>query len=173
MRSYLKKLFILTGFLCSTGQAGAVVNGDVLPEIAIKHHQSGQIDQAKLKGKVTLINFWATWCAACKVELKEMEDQFRVFSGEKDFQVAYVSLDKEPAKAIEWFNTNLKDPKPMLEHLFLDPAFAAAEKLKVESFPMTFIIDQDGKVVQMVEGFKEGEGSTDSMVKTIGRLLRR
>lgn len=173
MRRNLQQYVLLTGLVFAAGRAQAVVSGDVLPEISVKHHQAGQIDQSKLQGKVTLINFWATWCAACKIELKEMEDQFRAFSGEKDFQVAYVSLDKESGKAVEWFNSNLKDPKQMLENLFLDPAFEAAEKLKVESFPMTFIIGRDGKVAQVIEGFKEGEHSTDGMVKTIGQLLRR
>jgi peroxiredoxin len=166
-------LAFLGSVLIPSGMASAVASGDVLPTIEVKHHESGQLDQAKLNGKVTVINFWATWCAACKVELKEMEDQFKVFGDEKDFHAAYVSLDKDPNKAVEWFGSNLKDPAQMLKSLYLDSAFQAAEKLKVESFPMTFVIDKNGKIAKIHEGFKEGENSTEEIAKVVAELLRQ
>lgn len=159
--------------LIPSNMASAVVSGDVLPTIEVKHHESGQLDQAKLNGKVTVINFWATWCAACKVELKEMEEQFKVFGDEKDFNAAYVSLDKDPRKAVEWFSGNLKDPNQMLKSLYIDSAFQTAEKLKVESFPMTFVIDKNGKIAKIHEGFKEGENSTEEIAKAVAELLRQ
>lgn len=169
IRSFLSTAFMIS----ATSQAHAVVKGDLLPAVAIKGHSAAELNQSSLQGKVTMINFWATWCAACKVEIKEMEEAFKAFSGEKDFQMAYVSLDKDPAKAVEWFNANLKDPQQMLKHLYLDQAFEAAEALKVESFPMTFVIDRSGKVSYLQAGFKEGENSTEDMAKTIGVLLRQ
>ena len=168
----ISSLVFFAGSLTAS-TASAVVSGDVLPGISVKHHQAGQLDQAKLSGKVTVINFWATWCAACKVELKEMEEQFKAFSDEKDFHVAYVSLDKDPTKAVEWFNSNLKDPAQMLKSLYSDAAFQAAETLKVESFPMTFVIDKNGKVAKIHEGFKEGEKSTEEIAKAVSALLRQ
>ena len=165
-------LVVFTVALTATS-AHAVVSGDVLPAISVKHHEAGQLDQAKLSGKVTVINFWATWCASCKVEQKEMEEQFKAFSEEKDFQAAYVSLDKDPAKAIEWFRVNLKDPAQMLKSLYSDATFQTAEKLKVDSFPMTFVIDKNGKVAKIHEGFKEGENSTEDIAKTVEALLRQ
>jgi peroxiredoxin len=165
-------LVFFVGTLAGTN-ASAVVSGDVLPAISVKHHEAGQLDQAKLSGKVTVINFWATWCAACKVELKEMEEQFKAFSDEKDFHAAYVSLDKDPSKAIDWFSTNLKDPSNMLKSLYSDAKFEAAETLKVESFPMTFVIDKNGKIAKIHEGFKEGENSTEEIAKTVEALLRQ
>lgn len=172
MRWKLLTSLLFAGTLLPVHSAQAVVSGDVLPAISVKHHEAGQLDQAKLSGKVTVINFWATWCAACKVELKEMEEQFKVFSDEKDFHVAYVSLDKDPAKAVDWFKGNLKDPAEMLKSLYSDAGFLAAESLKVESFPMTFVIDQNGKIANIHEGFKEGENSTEEIAKAVAALLR-
>lgn len=172
----LKRVIFSTSLFISAAislPAQAVVKGDALPAIAVKGHSAPELNQTAMQGKVTMINFWATWCAACKVEIKEMEEQFKAFAGEKDFQMAYVSLDKDPAKAAEWFATNLRDPQQMLKHLYLDQAFEAAETLKVESFPMTFIVDRTGKVSYVQAGFKEGENSTEEMVKAIAQMLRQ
>ncbi len=153
----------------------AVVQGDVFPtDVSVKHHAAtNQLDAESLKGKVTIVNFWATWCAACKVELVEMEDMFRPLISEKNFNVAYVSLDKDPADAVEWFRSNLKEPDVMLKSLFVDQTFAVADRLAVDAFPMTLIIDQNGKVVHVQRGFKEGDGSTAELAKMAGDLLRR
>lgn len=159
--------------LLTAGQALAVAVGEPLPAVSIKHLKDGALDNAGLTGKVTIVNFWATWCAACKVELLEMENELKPLTAEKDFQVAFVSLDKEPAKAAEWFQSNLKEPDLFLRHLYMDAAFENADKLSVDSFPMTFVIGRDGKIVHVERGFKEGEGSTAKMAKMASDLLRQ
>ena len=107
-----------------------------------------------------------------KVELIEMEDQFRPYLAEKDFQVAFVSLDKEPAKAIEWFQGNLKQPDELLNHLYLDGDFTNADKLQVDSFPMTIVVGRDGKIAKVQRGFKEGDDSTKRLVEAAAQLLK-
>jgi thiol-disulfide isomerase/thioredoxin len=164
----------LAATLLNASLARAVVDGDALPKLAIKGYQGaggGELNNASLPGKITLINFWATWCAACKVELVEMEDQLKPLLGESDFQVAFVSLDKEPEKAAAWFLGNLKDPDTFLKRLYLDSKFETADELKVDSFPMTLIIGRDGKVARVQRGFKEGEKSTEELVRFAGKLL--
>lgn len=153
-------------------RAVAVTPGDVLPAVSIKHLKDGALDNADLSGKVTIVNFWATWCAACKVELLEMETELKPLTANKDFQMAFVSLDKEPAKAAEWFQSNLKEPDLFLKNLYIDAAFENADKLSVDSFPMTFVIGKDGKIVHVERGFKEGEGSTEKMAKMAAELLK-
>src|SRR5690606_4632196 len=106
-----------------------------------------------------------TWCEACKVELVEFEDQLRPYLANKDFQTAFVSLDKDPSKAVAWFQSNLKEPETYLKSLYIDPEFQAADTLAVDSFPMTLVIDQAGKVVHVQKGFVEGEGTTEKLVK--------
>jgi thiol-disulfide isomerase/thioredoxin len=152
--------------------AFGIEKGTQFPPIQIKHHQSGAIDPTTLKEKVTIINFWATWCEACKVELVEFEDYLRPYLNEDAFQVAFVSLDKEPAKAVEWFQSNMKEPDTYMKHLYVDPSFAAADVLAVDSFPMTLVIGKDGKVVYVQKGFKEGEGTTEKLIKVAADLLK-
>jgi thiol-disulfide isomerase/thioredoxin len=152
--------------------AKAVVVGDALTGVALKPVQGAGELKADQEGKILLVNFWATWCAACKVELLEMEEKLAARLGDKDFEVAFVSLDKEPEKASEWFKSHLKAPEKMLPHLYSDAAFELADKLGVDSFPMTIIIGKDGKVAHVQKGFTEGQGSTEKLVKVSEDLLK-
>lgn len=159
------------GLAASTALAISV--GEPLPAVQLKKVQDGGLDNAALNGKVTLVNFWATWCAACKVELLEMETELKPLNADKNFQVAFVSLDKDPVKATEWLQSNLKEPGSFVQSLYTDAAFENADKLGVDSFPMTFIIGKDGKIAYVQRGFKDGEGSTAKMAKLAADLLHK
>ena len=157
----------------SSVAAFGVTTGTEWPAPAIKNYKEGTLAKDSLKGKVTIVNFWATWCAACKVELVEMEDIFRPLRAEANFQTAFVSLDKDPKKAAEWLESHMKEPQEVMKSLYVDPAFEAAETLSVDSFPMTFVIDQQGKVVHVQRGFEEGEGSTEQIAAIAQKLLKK
>jgi thiol-disulfide isomerase/thioredoxin len=145
------------------GQAFAVKVGDVLPKLTVKDDAGKSVEP--WAGKKTLINFWATWCDACKVELKEMQSEVKHLPSDR--QVVFVSLDKDPKKAKEYFTKEFKGASPMVSRLFYDQAFEMAERLEVESFPMTLVVDETGKVIQVQEGFKPGEGSTEKLFQTL------
>ena len=91
--------------------ADAVAVGENLTNLSIKHVEHGSLDGEGLKGKITLINFWATWCEACKVEIGEMEQQLKSLAEDSKVQVAFVNLDKDPNVAKNWFSSNLKYPE--------------------------------------------------------------
>jgi thiol-disulfide isomerase/thioredoxin len=155
MRSAL--IGLVSGIWATT--ALAVKVGDTLPKIDVKD-PSGKPSQP-WSGKVTLINFWATWCEACKVELREMDSELTKVEG--DHKVVFVSLDKDPAKAKDYIAKEFKGSPAMLASLHSDEAFKLADALGLESFPMTLVVDQSGKVIKVQEGFKEGMGSTAAL----------
>ena len=167
----MKLAWISAAFLL-TSAASAVELGDKFPAKTIKHIEKGQISTGDMAGKVTIINFWATWCEACKVEIVEMEDLFRPYVHDKNFQMVFVSLDKDPSKAKEWFASNLKKPDEMTKFLYSDKTFALAEELSIDSFPMTMIIEPNGKIGYIQKGFVEGEGSTEKMVAHSAKVLK-
>jgi thiol-disulfide isomerase/thioredoxin len=146
----------------STNALG-VTTGEKLEKFSVQHIESGELDAKAFQGKVTLINFWATWCEACKVEIREMEDQLKPLAAETRVQVAFVSLDKDPAQAREWFRSQLKEPDFWLKRLYVDPEFAMADALKVDAFPMTLVVGPQGEILQVQKGFKPGEGSTEAL----------
>ena len=136
--------------------ASAVKVGDQLPKTLVEDAAGKSVEP--WAGKKALINFWATWCEACKVELKEMKDEAGKIPADR--KVIFVSLDKEPAKAKSYFADQLKADAGLMASLHFDPSFKLADALGVESFPLTLIVDASGRVLSVQDGFKEGTGST-------------
>jgi thiol-disulfide isomerase/thioredoxin len=153
--------FVLASFWSSA--ALAVKVGDVLPKITVKDASGKDIEP--WAGHVTLINFWATWCDACKVELKEMAGEVSKISSRE--KVAFISLDKDSGKAKEWMAKEFKSAGVMSENLFHDNSFKLADALGIESFPMTLVVDASGKVLKIQDGFKEGSGSTEALFEAL------
>lgn len=149
--------------------AFAVKVGDVLPKIAVK--DAAGKEQEPWLGQVTLVNFWATWCDACKVELKEMASEITKLSSRE--RVVFVSLDKDSGKAKEWITSQFKTSPKMSENLFHDETFKLADALGIESFPMTLIVDSQGKVLKIQDGFKEGAGSTEALFETLRKTAAK
>lgn len=153
-RRFALAALLLCSQSATTALAGKV--GDILPKVSVGNKE-GKAEEP-WAGKVSLINFWATWCEACKVELKEMEKEMAKVA--PDQKVVFVSLDKDPSKAKEWMAGEFKGSTVMSDNLYHDEAFKLADALGVSSFPMTVVVDQKGKIIKVQEGFKEGAGTT-------------
>lgn len=116
------------------------------------------------KGKVLLIDFWATWCGPCVAELPEVKALYEKFK-EKGFDILGVSLDEEK-EALEEF---LKSEKVPWRQIFDGKGWESAlvEPYGVQGIPMTFLVDGEGKVIELglrgkdlesfVAGLMEGE----------------
>jgi thiol-disulfide isomerase/thioredoxin len=147
-----------------SGRAMAVAEGDFMPEVTINGHGGvAPISVEQMKGKVTMLNFWATWCAACKVEIKEMENEYTDLFKNAKFQMAFVSLDKNPEDSLNWLKGNVGNPEVLEKYLFQDSEFKVADTLAVDAFPMTVVIGPDLKILKIQKGFEEGKGTTKAL----------
>jgi len=162
---------IFTGVLIFSQQAQSVAIGDVIPQLQVSKVAGGNMPIATGSGAATVINFWATWCEACKTELHEMETAFKPFVDAKDVKFYFVSLDKDPAKAQKWFTTEIKE-KMFHASLFMDSEFKAADQLKLEDFPTTLLIDKAGKIVKIWRGFKPNQKQTEAIVADLRAVLK-
>lgn len=159
-------------------QAGTILAatpsaGSEFPSVEATHVVTGKKVPVAKAGNVTMVNLWATWCDACKVEIAEMEKSLLSVTGANGAKpdLKFVSLDKEPEKAREWFKANTKATAAMAENLYADPGFEVADKLEADSFPMTVVIGKDGKILHVEKGYKPGpEG--EAQVKKIAGLLQ-
>jgi thiol-disulfide isomerase/thioredoxin len=113
---------------------------------------------AGMAGRVTLVHFFATWCAPCKEELASLETLAGTLAG-RPFVVLAVDVGEPPVRVRRFFTQN-----PVRFPVLLDEERKAMKAWRVETFPTSFLIGPDGKT-----GFKL-EGDT---VWTAPEVLRR
>ena len=101
------------------------------------------VSLADFRGKVVLVNFWATWCVPCVREMPNLERLHQALVGE-GLAVLAVSNDRGGAAVVNPFLARLD-----LQHLpvFLDPKGTLAQAFALKSLPTTFIIGRDGRVL--------------------------
>uniref|UniRef100_Q028V9 Redoxin domain protein n=1 Tax=Solibacter usitatus (strain Ellin6076) TaxID=234267 RepID=Q028V9_SOLUE len=113
-----------------------------------------------LRGKVVLLNFWATSCAPCRKEMQDMEKLYREFSG-KGLVVLAVSDDKR--ETIDKFVANKRYTFPIL----LDPERKAYGDFDIEGIPKTFVFDREGALAAQAIDMRT-EAQFRSMLKAAG-----
>lgn len=102
---------------------------------------------SNLRGKVVLLNFWATWCPPCKAEMPDLEAIYREYGDAQGLVVVGVNYE-EDAAPVEAFvrERGLSFP------VWLDRKGEAAAKLGVRGLPVSFIIDREGYVLDAWNG---------------------
>ncbi len=120
----------------------------------------GSFDLSALKGKVVLIQYWATWCEPCKADmplLKELRSKF------KEFEVVGVCLDNSKAEMIAFLKQN--DPRwpQLFDEGGLDSRFA--NELGIQTLPTMILVDKQGKVANRNVRAQELEGELKKLLK--------
>ncbi len=122
-----------------------------VPETRFLDPSGKEVTLADFKGRVVLVNFWATWCAPCIRELPSL-DRLQADMGGKDFTVLTINEDRTGAEVA----------KPFLEKhgwknlpVNVDRRLALSRALGVHGMPTTFLIDRDGRIVGSLAGAAE------------------
>lgn len=137
------------------------------PPLKLKDLDGTVHDLAQLRGRVVLVNFWATWCPPCRREMPSMEHLTQALRGEA-FSVLAVDVG-EDAGTIDAFTSQL-DTTPSFPVL-LDTRSQAMQAWKVAGLPTTFLIDRQGRIVARAIGGREFDHP--EMVEAIRQLLRK
>ena len=127
-----------------------------LPETVIKDVNTGKkvaFNDAVTKGKVTLISFWATWCAPCKKEIKNIKLKLDGWQKQADFNYMTVSIDESKAEGlVRTYAMSQGWNFPF----YIDPNSDLKRSLNFQNVPFTVIVDKTGKVVYMHSGYEDG-----------------
>lgn len=109
---------------------------------------------AQYRGKVVMLNFWATWCTPCREEMPAIQQLYNRHKAQ-GFIVVGLSVDAEGASVVKPFAKEHGLTFP----IGLDPQMTIAEKFSVRALPSTFLIDKEGKILAMALGPREWNNS--------------
>ncbi|MGG5207664.1 TlpA family protein disulfide reductase [Chryseobacterium sp. MIQD13] len=138
--------FVLMGY--TSAQQAKIEVGQQAPEINLSKTDDSPFILSSLKGKVVLIDFWATWCAPCveeQPELKVLYDKFSDKVKNQEFEILGVSLDKNKEswqKAITRFEISWIQVSDL--KFWKSPM---AKSYEIEELPFNVIIDEKGKII--------------------------
>ncbi len=147
----MMKMIIVIGLTMGSLISNAQLRiGGTVPEIALPGSQDSIVNLSSLKGKVILIDFWASWCAPCRAANPYVEKLYRKYK-DQGFEVFAVSLD---VKKEAWLKAVKKDKLSYIQVIDLAGwSSKVAESFYVDALPTNFLLDKDGKIVAInIEG---------------------
>jgi len=125
--------------------------------------QGNQVSLSAFKGKVVLLNFWATWCPPCRKEIPSMERLYKKY-GDQGFEIVGVDLQESHATVADFVKEF-----GMTYTVLLDNKGETGATYGARSIPTSYIIDRSGNAVSGVVGTKEWD--SDEVTRYIQALL--
>lgn len=126
-------------------------HADRAPEFSWEGPDGSAVSFDRERGSVTLVNFWATWCAPCKKELPDLVELSRAYA-DRGFRVIGVATDRTPnaETLVADFIRSYSIPyQNVLSTQELEDAFE-----NVRAMPTSFLVDREGKIVQTIVGIR-------------------
>ena len=112
------------------------------PDIALSDLEGDEVRLSALRGKVIVLNFWATWCPPCIEEMPSLERLYRRFRN-RQFEIVAVSVDAEGVKPVRKFIGE----RGFTFRVLLDPAKKTEVPFGVRGLPISYVIDRKGRMV--------------------------
>ena len=139
--------------------------GQPAPAFTLGALDGGRASLADHRDKLVVLNFWATWCQPCALEMPSLEALWRRYR-ERGLVVVGVSVDRgAPRALLEPYVRNLKLTFPIL----LDPDSKTSDRWRVTALPATFLVRPGGEVAGMATGAREW--NSDEMQALVEHLL--
>jgi thiol-disulfide isomerase/thioredoxin len=135
--------------------------GSQLPDFVLKKFGAGEVKASELGSRVTLINFWATWCEPCVIELPSLVKLHEKFKA-KGFDIVAINVDDNPEqvlpRAIQKYGLNFG--------VYLDPGQKLSELFDVQNIPLTVVMDRERKILFVEPGGRDwNDGAAQAMVQ--------
>jgi thiol-disulfide isomerase/thioredoxin len=117
------------------------------PDFTLSTLDEQKITLSNLKGKVILLDFWATWCGPCRESIPHLIQVYKTYR-ENGFEMIGISLDKGDATVVRNFVKSMDIPYPIVM-----ATEEVTRNYRVTSIPTTFFIDKEGKIRERITGF--------------------
>ena len=136
------------------------------PDFVLPDVEGRSVRLRELRGKLVLLNFWATWCAPCRIEMPGMERLYQTFQ-KADFALLAVSIDRQGTQMVRPFVEELKLKFPIL----IDQTMEVSRQYGLRGLPTTYLIDPEGRLIGAAVGGRDWH-STEAKA-LIATLLRQ
>lgn len=122
--------------------SNAITSLSSLSKLDVFTRDGKKVNLSKLKGKIVIVHFWATWCPPCVEELPELDAFWGKFKNNPDLALYAVSVD-DSWQAIDAFRKKTPFDLP----LYRDPSARTAHKFGTAKFPETYIANRNGRIL--------------------------
>lgn len=165
-RRFLVLLFCLLASPCRAAALGGEHAPLAVPAIGFTDQNGKPVSLGDFKGKVVVLDYWATWCAPCRAEFPAL-DRLQERLGAEGLEVVAVSVDRGGRPLVDQFYGELK-----IAHLaeYLDPKSESVRPLGLRGVPTALILDREGREVGRFEGVAAWDGP--EMGAMFSRLLK-
>ena len=121
--------------------------GDMAPDFKLQDNNGNMVTLSDLRGKVVMVNFWATWCPPCRAEMPSMEKLNNAMAGD-DFVMLAINIEENGRSAVAEFLKRTPHTFPIL----YDEKAVVQKQYGVYKFPESFVIRKDGIIDDKVIG---------------------
>lgn len=164
LSAVLATAVLVGGFLAGCAKKPQPVSARKLaPDFTLKDANGKSVHLSDFRGKVVLLDFWATWCGPCRIEIPWFTDMERQ-KKDKGFAVIGVSMDDDGWKVVKPFVSEMK----MNYRVLLGNDQVAKDYGGLDALPTTFLIDRNGRIAYMHVGVTSRQDFEDG----VDQLLR-
>lgn len=165
MRKLVLAAIIALFTVTAMAQDDIITKGQSLPSFSLQM-QNGSFNSSELKGKVTLVTFFATWCGPCRAELPEIQAQiWNIHKNNPDFRLLIIGR-QHTADEVNAFKQQNKFGMPF----YADPDRSVYNLFAKQYIPRCYLANRDGKIIFTSQGFNKSD--FEELVKLVGKQLK-
>lgn len=134
-----------SGFIIDEAQYAAPEIGHIAPPFSLSDLDFKTVGLANSNDHIVIINFWATWCVPCRIEMPELQNLYDEYAD--DVIILGVNLGESPQAVAQWV-----EEFDLTFDVLLDPLQSVAQLYQIRGQPSTYIIDKAGMIRQVYYG---------------------
>jgi thiol-disulfide isomerase/thioredoxin len=155
---------LLAGLLALSWPALATDLAPPAPDFTLANRAGGQLSLSGLRGQVTMINFWASWCGPCRQEFPALDEIYRKYKP-LGFAMVGINVESERAEAERFLGI-----RPVSFPILFDPDNRVSSRYGVNAMPTTVLVDRQGRLRWQHRAYQPGDEA--QYIEQIRSMLR-